>query len=50
MRDVLREEAQRCIVASLADLQTFLLDRSPQPTLVKFLENELIHDLLKITP
>jgi len=43
-----REEAQRCIVASLADPQTFLLDRLLQLTPVKFLENELIHDLLKI--
>jgi len=43
-----REEAQRCIVASLADPQTFLLDRLLQLTPVKFLEKELIHDLLKI--
>lgn len=43
-----REEAQRCIVASLGDPQTFLLDRLLQLTPVKFLENELIHDLLKI--
>ena len=43
-----REEAQRCIVASLADPETFLLDRLLQLTPVKFLENELIHDLLKI--
>lgn len=43
-----REEAQRCIVASLADPQTFLLDRLLQLTPVKFLEGELIHDLLKI--
>ena len=43
-----REEAQRCIVASLADPQTFLLDRLLQLTPVKFLERELIHDLLKI--
>merc|ERR1711994_1028386 len=40
--------AQRCIVASLADPQTFLLDRLLQLTPVKFLERELIHDLLKI--
>ena len=43
-----REEAQRCIVASLADPQTFLLDRLLQLTPVKFLQGELIHDLLKI--
>ena len=43
-----REKAQRCIVASLADPETFLLDRLLQLTPVKFLENELIHDLLKI--
>ena len=43
-----REEAQRCIVASLADPQTFLLDHLLQLKPVKFLEGELIHDLLKI--
>nr|ACO15361.1 Eukaryotic translation initiation factor 3 subunit M [Caligus clemensi] len=43
-----REEAQRCIIASLADPQTFLLDHLLQLTPVKFLEGELIHDLLKI--
>ena len=42
-----REEAQRCIVASLADPQTFLLDHLLQLKPVKFLEGELIHDLLK---
>lgn len=43
-----REEAQRCIVASLADPRTFLLDHLLQLKPVKFLEGELIHDLLKI--
>ena len=43
-----REEAQRCIVASLADPNTFLLDHLLQLTPVKFLEGQLIHDLLKI--
>lgn len=43
-----REEAQRCIIASLADPQTFLLDHLLQLKPVKFLEGELIHDLLKI--
>lgn len=43
-----REEAQRCITASLADPQTFLLDHLLQLKPVKFLEGELIHDLLKI--
>lgn len=43
-----REEAQRCIVASLHDPQTFLLDHLLQLKPVKFLEGELIHDLLKI--
>merc|ERR1712080_625512 len=43
-----REEAQRCIIASLADPNTFLLDHLLQLKPVKFLEGELIHDLLKI--
>ena len=43
-----REEAQRCIVASLADPGTFLLDHLLQLKPVKFLEGELIHDLLKV--
>merc|ERR1719510_1343673 len=43
-----REEAQRYIVASLQDPQTFLLDHLLQLKPVKFLEGELIHDLLKI--
>jgi len=43
-----REETHRCIVASLADPNTFLLDHLLQLKPVKFLEGELIHDLLKI--
>lgn len=43
-----REEAQRCIIASLADPNTFLLDHLLQLKPVKFLEGELIHDLLTI--
>ena len=38
----------RCIVASLSDPNTFLLDHLLQLKPVKFLEGELIHDLLKI--
>jgi translation initiation factor 3 subunit M len=44
-----REEAQRCIVASLADPHTFLLDHLLQLKPVKFLEGELIHDLVSIS-
>jgi len=43
-----REETHRCIVASLADPNTFLLDHLLILKPVKFLEGELIHDLLKI--
>jgi len=43
-----REEAQRCIIASLADPNTFLFDHLLSLKPVKFLEKELIHDLLKI--
>merc|ERR1712080_624390 len=43
-----REEAQSCIIASLADPNTFLLDHLLQLKPVKFLEGELIHDLLTI--
>ena len=43
-----REETHRCIVASLGDPNTFLLDHLLQLKPVKFLEGELIHDLLKI--
>merc|ERR1712024_82745 len=43
-----KEEAQRCIVASLADPNTFLFDHLLNLKPVKFLEGQLIHDLLKI--
>merc|ERR1712080_651759 len=43
-----QREAQRCIIASLADPNTFLLDHLLQLKPVKFLEGELIHDLLTI--
>ena len=43
-----REETHKCIVASIADPNTFLLDHLLQLKPVKFLEGELIHDLLKI--
>jgi len=43
-----KEEAQRCIIASLADPNTFLLDHLLQLTPVKFLEGQLIHQLLLI--
>jgi len=43
-----REDAHRCIVASLADSQTFLMDHLLSLVPVKFLEGELIHDLLTI--
>merc|ERR1712029_328226 len=43
-----REETHKCIVASLADPNTFLLDHLLQLKPVKFLEGELIHDLLRI--
>merc|ERR1719492_387076 len=43
-----REEAGRCIVASLADPNTFLFDHLLSLKPVKFLEGELIHDLLNI--
>merc|ERR1719308_340928 len=43
-----REEAQRCIVASLADPNTFLFDHLLSLKPVKFLAGELIHDLLNI--
>jgi translation initiation factor 3 subunit M len=43
-----REETHRCIVASLSDPNTFLLDHLLQLKPVKFLEGELIHDLLKV--
>merc|ERR1712228_901460 len=43
-----REETHRCIVASLADPNTFLFDHLLNLKPVKFLEGQLIHDLLKI--
>lgn len=43
-----REEAQRCIIASLADPNTFLFDHLLHLKPVKFLSGELIHDLLNI--
>jgi len=43
-----REEAQRCIVASLADVNTFLFDHLLSLKPVSFLAGELIHDLLVI--
>merc|ERR1719468_717579 len=43
-----KEDAQRCIIASLADPNTFLLDHILQLKPVKFLEGELIHRLLSI--
>lgn len=43
-----KEEAQRCIVASLADPNTFLLDHLLQLKPVKFLEGQPIHQLLTI--
>lgn len=43
-----RDDAHRCIVASLGDPNTFLLDHLLTLKPVKFLEGELIHDLLTI--
>jgi len=43
-----REDAHRCIVVCLADPHTFLLDHLLQLKPVRFLEGELIHDLLSI--
>ncbi|GAB6021600.1 Tango7p [Chamberlinius hualienensis] len=43
-----REDAHRCIVASLGDPNTYLLDHLLTLKPVKFLEGELIHDLLTI--
>ena len=43
-----REETHKCIVASIADPNVFHLDHLLQLKPVKFLEGELIHDLLKI--
>jgi len=43
-----KEEAQRCIVASLADPNTFLMDHLLNLKPVKVLEGQPIHQLLKI--
>jgi translation initiation factor 3 subunit M len=43
-----REDAQRCILSALADPNTFLLDPLLALKPVRFLEGELIHDLLLI--
>lgn len=43
-----REDAQRCILAALADPNTFLLDPLLALKPVRFLEGELIHDLLLV--
>jgi len=43
-----REDAHRCIIASIADPQTFILDHLLSLKPVSFLEGELIHDLLNI--
>lgn len=43
-----RTDAQKCIVSSLADPTTFLMDNLLALKPVKILEGELIHDLLSI--
>nr|CAH7729179.1 unnamed protein product [Callosobruchus chinensis] len=43
-----REDAIRCIVSALAEPNTFLLDPLLELKPVRFLEGELIHDLLNI--
>lgn len=43
-----REDAIRCIVSALADPNTFLLDPLLSLKPVKFLQGQLIHDLLSI--
>ncbi|GFR86357.1 eukaryotic translation initiation factor 3 subunit M [Elysia marginata] len=43
-----REDAHKCIVTCLADPNTFLMDHLLSLKPVKFLEGELIHDLLTI--
>ncbi|XP_063232946.1 eukaryotic translation initiation factor 3 subunit M [Bacillus rossius redtenbacheri] len=43
-----REDAQRCIMAALEDPGTFLLDPLLALKPVRFLEGELIHDLLSV--
>ena len=43
-----RDDAHRCIVTCVGDKGTFLLDHLLLLKPVKFLEGELIHDLLVI--
>lgn len=43
-----RDDAHRCIIASLADPSTFIMDHLLTLKPVRFLEGELIHDLLTI--
>jgi len=43
-----RDDAMKCIVTALADPNTFLLDPLLSLKPVRFLEGELIHDLLSI--
>lgn len=43
-----REDAMKCVVTALADPNTFLLDPLLALKPVRFLEGELIHDLLSI--
>lgn len=43
-----REDAQKCIITSLADPSVLLLDHLLALKPIKFLEGELIHDLLTI--
>lgn len=43
-----RDDAMKCIVTALADPKTFLLDPLLSLKPVRFLEGELIHDLLSI--
>ncbi|KAI8036852.1 eukaryotic translation initiation factor 3 subunit M [Drosophila gunungcola] len=45
---VAREDAMKCIVTALADPNTFLLDPLLALKPVRFLEGDLIHDLLSI--
>jgi len=43
-----REDAHRCIISSLADPNTYIMDHLLTLKPLKFLEGELIHDLLTI--
>lgn len=45
---VAREDAMKCIVTALADPNTFLLDPLLSLKPVRFLEGEVIHDLLSV--